>query len=238
MEQGETTMDSLATGMKNVRKMFDENQIMEYGDVYANKPTAYKAAKRIFDIAMSLVALVVLSPVFLATAAAIWLEDGGPVFFVQPRAGKDLKPFRMYKFRSMFKDADKMFAALQEQNEQSGHAFKIKDDPRITKVGRFIRKYSIDELPQLINILKGDMSIVGPRPILTFQMETCNEYQKQRLAVKPGLTCYWQIGGRADIQWEDWVELDLKYITDMSMGTDLSIIWKTIPVVLKGDGAY
>lgn len=138
----------------------------------------------------------------------------------------------------MFKDADKMFAALQEQNEQSGHAFKIKDDPRITKVGRFIRKYSIDELPQLINVLKGDMSIVGPRPILVFQMEECNKYQQQRLIVKPGLTCYWQISGRADIQWEDWVELDLKYIRNMGIVTDLVMIMKTIPAVFRGDGAY
>lgn len=228
-------MDSLATDMK---KIFSENQIMEYRDVYAGKSAAYKAAKRLFDIMASSAALIVLSPVFFATAAAIFLEDGGPVFFVQPRAGKDMKPFRMYKFRSMFKDADKLFASLQEQNEQSGHAFKIKDDPRITKVGKFIRKYSIDELPQLINILKGDMSIVGPRPILTFQMEECNNYQKQRLTVKPGLTCYWQVGGRAEIKWEEWVELDLKYIRDMSMGTDLMLIAKTIPAVFKGDGAY
>lgn len=228
-------MDSLATDMK---KIFNENQIMEYRDVYAGKSVVYKAAKRLFDIVASSAALIVLSPVFFATAAAILLEDGGPVFFVQPRAGRDMKPFRMYKFRSMFKDADKLFASLQEQNEQSGHAFKIKDDPRITKVGKFIRKYSIDELPQLINILKGDMSIVGPRPILTFQMEECNNYQKQRLTVKPGLTCYWQVGGRAEIKWEEWVELDLKYIRDMSMGTDLMLIAKTIPAVFKGDGAY
>ncbi len=228
-------MDSLAT---DIKKIFGEDGAMGCQEIYAGKSIAYKALKRLFDMAASSVALIVLSPVFLATALAIYLEDGGPVFFVQPRAGKDMKPFQMYKFRSMFKDADKLFAQLQEQNEQSGHAFKIKDDPRITKVGKFIRKYSIDELPQLINILKGDMSIVGPRPILTFQMEGCNPYQKQRLTVKPGLTCYWQISGRADIQWEEWVELDLKYIKDMSIGTDLAIIMKTIPVVLKGDGAY
>ena len=228
-------MDSLT---RDVEEIFNPSRLMGYQELYDEKTVVYKAAKRLFDIAASLAALVILSPIFLLTILAILLEDGGPVFFVQPRAGKDLKPFRMYKFRSMFKDADKMFAALQEQNEQSGHAFKIKDDPRITKVGRFIRKYSIDELPQLINVLKGDMSIVGPRPILVFQMEECNKYQQQRLIVKPGLTCYWQISGRADIQWEDWVELDLKYIRNMGIVTDLVMIMKTTPAVFRGDGAY
>lgn len=211
---------------------------MGYRDLYAEKPALYKASKRLFDIVASSFALAVLSPVFLVTAIAILLEDGGPVFFVQPRAGRDMQPFDMYKFRSMYKGADKKFAEMVKKNEQSGHAFKIKDDPRITRVGKFIRKYSIDELPQLINILKGDMSIVGPRPILTFQMEECNEYERQRLIVKPGLTCYWQISGRADIKWEEWVELDLKYIEDMGMLTDVKMILKTIPVVFQGDGAY
>ena len=125
-----------------------------------------------------------------------------------------------------------------QKPSREAQGWTTKNDPRVTRVGRFLRRTSIDELPQLINILKGDMSIVGPRPILTFQMEGCNPYQKQRLTVKPGLTCYWQISGRAEIQWEEWVELDLKYIKDMSIGTDLAIIMKTIPVVLKGDGAY
>ncbi len=228
-------MDSLT---RDVEKIFNQNQLMGYQELYDGKTVAYKAAKRLFDIMAASAALIVLSPVFLVTALAILLEDGRPVFFVQPRAGKDMQPFRMYKFRSMFKNADQLFAALQEQNEQSGNAFKIKDDPRITKVGKFIRKYSVDELPQLINVLKGEMSIVGPRPILTFQMEACNKYQKQRLIVKPGLTCYWQISGRADIKWEEWVEMDLKYIKEMSMGTDLMMIVKTIPAVFRGDGAY
>lgn len=228
-------MDSLT---RDVEKIFLKNDIMRYKGLYAEKRMLYKAVKRLFDIAASCAAMVILSPVFLITAIAILLEDGGPVFFVQPRAGKDMNPFSMYKFRSMCKDADKKFAQMQKDNEQSGHAFKIKDDPRITKVGKFIRKYSIDELPQLINILKGDMSIVGPRPILTFQMEACNEYEKQRLLVKPGLTCYWQISGRANIAWDEWVELDLKYIEDMGMLTDVKMILKTIPVVLHGDGAY
>ena len=123
-------------------------------------------------------------------------------------------------------------------NEQTGHAFKIKNDPRITKVGKVIRRLSIDELPQLINILKGDMSIVGPRPILPWQMEECSEYEKQRLTVRPGLTCYWQISGRANIAWEQWVELDLEYIEDMSLWTDVRMIIKTIPAVFSSEGAY
>ena len=170
-------MDSLT---RDVEKIFNQNQLMGYQELYDGKTVAYKAVKRLFDIMAASAALIVLSPVFLVTALAILLEDGRPVFFVQPRAGKDMQPFRMYKFRSMFKNADQLFAALQEQNEQSGNAFKIKDDPRITKVGKFIRKYSVDELPQLINVLKGEMSIVGPRPILTFQMEACNKYQKHK----------------------------------------------------------
>ncbi len=149
-----------------------------------------------------------------------------------------MKPFRIYKFRSMRTDADEKLSEMLKDNEQTGHAFKIKDDPRITKVGKVIRRFSIDELPQLINIIKGDMSIVGPRPILTFQMEECNQYERQRLVVQPGLTCYWQIGGRANIQWEDWVELDLDYIENMSLWTDIKIIVKTIPAVFDREGAY
>lgn len=149
-----------------------------------------------------------------------------------------MKPFKIYKFRSMHVDADMKLSEMLKDNEQTGHAFKIKNDPRITKVGKVIRKFSIDELPQLLNVIKGEMSIVGPRPILLFQMEECNPYERQRLVVQPGLTCYWQIGGRANIQWEDWVELDLDYIEDMSLWTDMKIIVKTIPVVFDRGGAY
>ena len=209
-----------------------------YQEVYDHKANIYKGIKRAFDVVASSFALIVLSPVFALTALAILLEDGGPVFFTQQRAGKDMKPFKIYKFRSMYKNAESQFQRMQAQNEQTGHAFKIKDDPRITHVGKFIRKYSIDELPQLLNIIKGDMSIVGPRPILLNQMEECNAYEKQRLIVKPGLTCYWQVGGRANIKWAEWVELDLKYIKDMSIATDIKLILKTIPVVFKSDGAY
>lgn len=207
-------------------------------EVYEQKSAVYKFLKRFFDIVLSGIALVCLSPVFLITAIAIKLEDGGPAFFTQPRAGKDMKTFKMYKFRSMYVNADEKLKELLKDNEQTGHAFKIKNDPRITKVGKFIRKTSIDELPQLINIIKGDMSIVGPRPILPFQMEECNDYEKQRLIVQPGLTCYWQIGGRANIEWEEWVELDLNYIEDMSLWTDAKMIVKTVPAVFASEGAY
>ncbi len=207
-------------------------------EVYQGKSLAYKFSKRMLDILLSGIALVGLSPVFLITAAAIKMEDGGPAFFVQPRAGRNGKSFKMYKFRSMYVNADARLAELLKENEQTGHAFKIKNDPRITKVGKFIRKVSIDELPQLINIIKGDMSIVGPRPILPFQMDECSEYERQRLLVRPGLTCYWQIGGRANISWEEWVEMDLDYIEDMGIWTDIKMIIKTVPAVFSGDGAY
>lgn len=207
-------------------------------DIYQHKSPFYKGLKRTMDILLSLIALVCLSPLFLVTAVAIMLEDGGSPFFVQERMGKDMKPFRFYKFRSMHVGADKKLAELLKNNEQSGHAFKIKEDPRITKVGKFIRRFSIDELPQLLNIIKGDMSIVGPRPILTWQMEDADMYDRQRLIVRPGLTCYWQIQGRSDIPWEQWVELDLDYIEDMGIWTDIKMIAKTIPAIFGGEGSY
>lgn len=206
--------------------------------VYQKKNPAYLKLKRGMDILLSAAALVFLAPVFLFTALAIKLEDGGPVLFCQYRAGKDMKPFKIYKFRSMLVNADAKMPEMMKDNEQTGHAFKIKNDPRITRVGKFIRKFSIDELPQLINIIKGDMSIVGPRPILTFQMEECSGYERQRLVVQPGLTCYWQIGGRANIGWKDWIEMDLDYIEDMSLWTDIKIIARTVPAVFDREGAY
>ena len=206
--------------------------------VYQKKNPAYLKLKRGMDILLSAAALVFLAPVFLFTALAIKLEDGGPILFCQYRAGKDMKPFKIYKFRSMLVNADAKMPEMMKDNEQTGHAFKIKNDPRITRVGKFIRKFSIDELPQLINIIKGDMSIVGPRPILTFQMEECSGYERQRLVVQPGLTSYWQIGGRANIGWKDWIEMDLDYIEDMSLWTDIKIIARTVPAVFDREGAY
>ena len=181
--------------------------------------------------------MVLLSPVFLATAIAIKLEDGGPVVFVQYRIGKNGIPFKMYKFRSMCLDAEKKLKELEEKNEADGPVFKIKDDPRITKVGKFIRKYSIDELMQLVNVFKGDMSVVGPRPALPNEVAEYDTYAMQRLQVKPGLSCYWQISGRSNLGFEEWMQLDMKYIHNMSLLTDAKIILLTVPAVLKGNGA-
>jgi len=204
---------------------------------YSRKNIVFRFVKRTFDIVVSCLALIVLSPLFLATAIAIKLDDGGPVFFSQLRAGKDGRDFRFYKFRSMRPDAEKLFEKMQEQNEQTGNAFKIKNDPRITRVGHFIRKYSIDELPQLVNIIKGDMSIVGPRPALPREVAQYGPYEYQRLYVQPGLTCYWQIQPqRNSLSFEQWLELDLRYIEDRSFLTDWKIILKTVRAVLNGEG--
>lgn len=198
----------------------------------------YTAFKRIFDVVLSAAALIALSPLFLVTAIAIRLEDGGPAIYSQPRAGKGGKRFRMYKFRSMCVDADEKLEELQDLNEMDGPVFKIADDPRVTRVGRAIRKKSVDELPQLLNIVKGDMSIVGPRPPLLNEVEQYTPDQMHRLDVKPGLTCYWQISGRSNVSFEHWVNLDLKYIKERGMWTDMKVVLRTIPVVLFGIGAY
>ncbi len=202
------------------------------------KKPLYDFFKRVFDILCSGIALLLLSPVFLVVA--LWVRsDGGPAFYSQVRVGKDGELFRILKFRSMCVNADspEMLAKLAALNEMDGPAFKMKNDPRITKAGRFIRRTSIDELPQLINIFRGDMTIVGPRPPLEREVAQYTDYQRQRLLVKQGLTCYWQCSGRNNINFDEWVELDLKYIRERSLWTDIKIIFKTIPAVLSGDGA-
>lgn len=198
----------------------------------------YEFCKRIFDIVMSLFALIVLSPVLLVVAIAIKVEDGGNVIYTSTRLTKGGREFQMYKFRSMCVDAEKKLDSLMEQNEMTGPAFKIKEDPRITKVGRFIRKTSIDELPQLLNILKGDMSIIGPRPPLPREVAQYTPYQMHRLDVITGLACYHECMGRSESHdFDEWVEQDLRYIRERGMLTDLKIIWWTIRVVLTGKGA-
>ncbi len=194
----------------------------------------YSFVKRAFDFGASLVGLVCLSPVLLATAVAIKLESEGPVIFSQDRVGLNGKKFKMYKLRSMVSNAEELKEKLLEQNEMSGPMFKMKDDPRITKVGKFIRKTSIDELPQLINVLKGDMSLVGPRPSLPKEVKQFEPWMYERLQVKPGLTCYWQVSGRNNIDFEDWMKLDVKYVRERSLLGDLKLVFKTF-FVLFGD---
>ncbi len=194
--------------------------------------------KRAMDIICSGLAIVVLSPILFIVAVAIKMESKGPVVFCQKRIGKDGKEFYMYKFRSMCVNAEDILHDLEKENEADGPVFKIKDDPRVTRVGKFIRKYSIDELMQLFNILKGDMTIVGPRPALPHEVEEYDDFAKNRLKVKPGLTCYWQVMGRSDISFDEWMQLDVKYIKEMNLWLDIKLILLTIPAVLKGDGAY
>ena len=199
---------------------------------------SYWVLRRGQDIFFSALALLLLWPVMLIVALVIYLDDphGSPVFS-QIRCGRDGKLFKMYKFRSMYMDAEERLGEILDENEMDGPAFKIKDDPRITRVGRFIRKVSLDELPQLWNILKGDMSIVGPRPALPREVELYTEPQKQRMYVTPGLTCYWQVQPRRnDITFDEWMELDLKYIQERSFWVDWKIIFQTIGAVIRKEG--
>lgn len=198
----------------------------------------YFIVKRITDVFLSFLALTLLAPEFLLTALAIKLDSRGKVIYSQIRTGKDGRMFKIYKFRSMYEDAEKRRRELEELNEMDGPMFKIMEDPRVTKVGRFIRKFSIDELPQLINIIKGDMSIVGPRPLIVAETEQFNDYENMRHLVKPGLTCFWQISGRSDTSFHELIRLDLLYLKKMSLWSDIKIVIRTIGVVLIGKGAY
>lgn len=199
----------------------------------------YRFIKRAFDIVFSVLMLVLLCWLFLIVAMAIKIDDPeGPVFFGQERVGKDGKRFRMWKFRSMVCDAEAKLDALQAQNEKTGPVFKMKDDPRVTRVGRFIRKTSIDELPQFLNVLSGDMSVVGPRPALPKEVATYTPRQNQRLLVKPGMTCYWQTRRNRDaITFDEWVELDLLYIKKCSAWSDFKLVIQTVGVVLTAQGS-
>lgn len=194
----------------------------------------YDLSKRIIDIIASFIGLVLLSPILIVVGILIKLESKGPIVFTQKRVGKDGKEFDMYKLRSMVVNAEEIKEKLKEQNEMSGPMFKIKDDPRITKVGKFIRKTSLDELPQLVNVLKGDMSLVGPRPSLPNEVKEFEAWMLKRLNVKPGLTCYWQVMGRNNIDFEDWMRLDVKYVNERSFWLDIKLILKTF-FVLFGD---
>ena len=198
----------------------------------------YHSMKRLFDIVAATCGIVILSPLMIIIAVLIKAEDHGPVFYKQVRVGKNGKTFKMYKFRSMFVNADKMLDKLKEQNDVDGPMFKMKDDPRVTKIGHFIRKHSLDELPQFLNVLKGDMSLVGPRPPLPSEVAEYSEYDKQRLFVTPGCTGLWQVTERNEVGFNEMVQLDIQYIKRASFIFDLWIIWKTVEIVIKPNGSY
>lgn len=217
-------------------KVIREFEGIDMKEVYASKSIVYKFIKRLFDIVLSLLGLIIFSPIFLFSAIAIKREDGGPVFFSGKRWGKDFKFFPMHKFRSMCVDAEKMTDKIVTEGDKNGMAFKIVDDPRMTEMGKFMRRTSIDELPQLLNVLKGEMSLVGPRPIQTTTTDG-DPYDMQRWVVKPGITCIWQVCGRAEVPWDEWVEMDLRYIYAMSIWTDLKLLVWTVKAVLHKGGA-
>jgi exopolysaccharide biosynthesis polyprenyl glycosylphosphotransferase len=196
------------------------------------------AGKRTLDIVASALAIVVLSPVLLTVALLVKLTSRGPVLYVQQRVGRGGEPFRMVKFRSMYRDAHDRRDEHVHQNIHEGPIFKIREDPRVTPIGRVIRRLSIDELPQFFHVLKGDMSLVGPRPPLPEEFLDYTERERRRLLVKPGLTCIWQVSGRSDVDFETWVDMDLEYIETWSLWLDLKLLAKTLPAVLTGRGAY
>jgi len=194
--------------------------------------------KDLFDRGVAGMALILLSPLMIAVAIAVKLPDSGPALFTQTRVGKDGRPFKIYKFRTMVVDAEKRLAELRAKNENDGVLFKMRRDPRITAVGARLRKWSLDELPQLFNVLLGEMSLVGPRPALPDETAQYADHVRRRLVVKPGLTGLWQVSGRSDLSWDESVRLDLRYVENWSLALDLQILWKTVAVILRGSGAY
>lgn len=214
-------------------------QVMLFNQAVIDQRYGYRIIKRIFDIIASLVGLILLSPLFLVLAILIKTDNpAGGVFYSQTRLGLKQRTFKMYKFRSMCTDADEKLKNLLKYNEVEGAMFKMKEDPRITKVGKFIRKYSIDELPQLWNVLIGDMSLVGPRPPLEREIKEYTDYDWQRLMVKPGCTGLWQVSGRNSIGFHEMVELDLKYIKKSSLVYDLGILFRTVKIMVMPNDAY
>ena len=217
--------------MDNLQARTIENTISESS---ADYNLLYKVSKRALDVFASLLGLILLSPILFIVVVMIKLDSKGPVIFKQKRVGLNGKEFYMYKFRSMVVNAEELKEKLAAQNEMSGPMYKMKEDPRVTRVGKFIRKTSLDELPQLINVIKGDMSLVGPRPSLPNEVKQFEPWMLKRLDVKPGLTCFWQVSGRNDIDFEDWVKLDIKYVNEKNFFLDIKLILKTV-LVLFGD---
>jgi len=228
-----TTVNSNYSSMSKFT-MFNEDPFF----VFRNVPDNYLAMKlkRLFDLVFSLCVLIALSPVYFLIAIAIKMDDGGPVFFSQERVGLNGRRFNCLKFRTMIVNAEAFRHQLMKQNEQSGPVFKIKMDPRVTRVGKILRKTSLDELPQFLNVVTGDMSVVGPRPPIPSEVVQYKRWQNRRLSMKPGITCTWQVSGRNNIPFEEWVRMDMQYIDNWSLKQDFIIIMKTIKVMVTGDG--
>lgn len=213
---------------------FNREEVLFKGQIEDASRRGYYFLKRTMDVFCSLMGLIVLSPILLVVGIAIKLESKGPVIFSQERIGKGGETFKIYKFRSMVANAEELKEKLNSKNEMSGPMFKMKEDPRVTKIGKFMRKTSIDELPQLLNVLKGEMSLVGPRPSLPKEVINFEDWMLERLEVKPGLTCYWQVSGRNDIDFEDWMKLDIKYVRERNLLIDIKLVFRTF-LVLFGD---
>jgi exopolysaccharide biosynthesis polyprenyl glycosylphosphotransferase len=226
-------------GLKSTRWRIDvfgnEQYIASFTDVNGFWPSTLKRA---LDVSVAGVVLLLLLPLMVVAASCVRLSSPGPIFFLQERIGLNKRRFRIFKFRTMTANAEGQMAALDQHNEATGPVFKMKDDPRITRIGKVLRKTSIDELPQLLNVLIGDMSLVGPRPLPVRDYEGFNcDWQRRRFSVKPGITCLWQINGRSSISFDQWMLLDLKYLDEWSLWLDVKILAKTVPAVLRGAGA-
>ena len=221
--------------MEGLEKAYEAQRVELVSNFEKNK--GYFVIKRFIDLLGSIFGIIILSPVMIITALAIKFECKGRIFFGQERVGQNGQIFKMYKFRSMVENAEELLQKLKDKNEMSGPMFKMKDDPRITKVGRLIRRTSIDELPQLFNVLKGEMSLVGPRPNLPREVIRFTPHQKQKFIAKPGLTCYWQVMGRSSIDFEEWMELDIKYVEERSTWLDIKLIFKTVGVLFGDENA-
>ncbi|WP_213803455.1 sugar transferase [Granulicella sp. dw_53] len=226
-------------GLKTTRWRTEEFGGNHYISTYTGTGSHWpRFTKRILDIAIAISALLLLAPVFVLVSIAIRISSPGPVFFLQERIGLNKRRFKIFKFRTMVPNAEKLIVNLEKHNEAAGPVFKMRDDPRVTPIGKFLRRNSIDELPQLFNVLKGDMSLVGPRPLPVRDYEGFDQdWQRRRFSVKPGITCLWQVNGRSGITFDQWMLLDLQYMDEWSLWLDVKILAKTLPAVLKGTGA-
>jgi exopolysaccharide biosynthesis polyprenyl glycosylphosphotransferase len=226
---------NLKLGRSYLNDLDDGSHVSVYGGALNDWPVL---VKRALDVTISLLLLILLAPSLIGIALLIKLTCGGPIFFRQERVGLNKRRFLIYKFRTMVPNADSLMAELEKLNEVSGPVFKIKNDPRMTPIGRFLRRASIDELPQLLNVLKGDMSLVGPRPLPVRDYQGFSEdWQRRRFSIRPGITCLWQVNGRSAISFEKWMQLDLQYVDEWSLWLDIKILARTVPAVLKGSGA-